>query len=182
MFWKVMKFIFQISLLGWTIQFQYLICIWMPACESISFMANQSSLEFPLFLNMKSHKTHLRLKSHCLWTTFKAVATSVPAAYPNQGTKGIEFWLYTVIFRQCLTSCSRKGFERESRESLESWESRTTNCTKAQKRFSTGQLKFLNDDSLMIYAFLTLWNAKHFFAVTVSWRPSWVFKLLLHMR
>ena len=43
MFWKVMKFIFQISLLGWTIQFHYLICIWMPACESISFMAYQSS-------------------------------------------------------------------------------------------------------------------------------------------
>ena len=29
-----LKLIFQISLLGWTIQFQYLICIWMPACES----------------------------------------------------------------------------------------------------------------------------------------------------
>ena len=33
MFWKVMKFIFQISLLRWTIQFHYLIFIWMPACE-----------------------------------------------------------------------------------------------------------------------------------------------------
>ena len=43
MFLKVMKFIFQISLLGWTIQFHYLSCIWMPACESISFMAYQSS-------------------------------------------------------------------------------------------------------------------------------------------
>ena len=43
MFWKVMKFIFQISLLGWNIQFHYLICIWIPTCESISLMAYQSS-------------------------------------------------------------------------------------------------------------------------------------------
>ena len=43
MFWKVLKFIFQIYLLGWTIQFHYLICIWIPACESISLMTYQSS-------------------------------------------------------------------------------------------------------------------------------------------
>ncbi len=38
-----MKFIFQISLLGWTIQFHYLICIRIPNWESISLMAYQSS-------------------------------------------------------------------------------------------------------------------------------------------
>ena len=94
-----LKFIYQSSLLGWTIQFHYLICILMPACELSKKHFLKSSFFHMWFIYLLKIKAILQLSLHM---TPNADIFCIIVPHWSHGATQSPSWFW--IFWKCFIS------------------------------------------------------------------------------